>query len=243
MRRKVIAITGATSGFGAAMTRKFASENYQLVINARDEGKLNNMTEEANKLGGLTIPVAGDITQPGTLDRMVTAAVDHFGGVDVMINNAGCGFTVGDLDELSSEDIDNILALNLRAVIDGCRAVIPPMKEQGYGQIINLTSACAKFAWPGWSVYSAAKTGVLMMSRCLHAELQKHNIYVSVITPGGCKTNFQNNCGLPSRTWDESKTLRPEHIARTAYNLVTMPEGAVVPETVVYGMLQEIVPF
>ena len=117
------------------------------------------------------------------------------------------------------------------------------MIERRGGLIVNVTSACAKFAWPGWSVYSAAKAGLAMFSRCPHAEPRPHGIAVTVLTPGGSNTGFQASAGISGFDWDESESLRPEHVAHAALSIAAMPPGAAVPEIVAYGMAQEIIPF
>lgn len=116
-------------------------------------------------------------------------------------------------------------------------------EKQQQGLIINITSACACFAWPGWATYSAAKAGLEMFSRCLYTEVQQDNIAVSVITPGGSNTGFQKDAGIDQMAWDESQALRSEHIAEAVFSIVNMPKGGVVPKMIVYGMAQEIIPF
>lgn len=109
--------------------------------------------------------------------------------------------------------------------------------------VLNVTSACAKFAWPEWSVYSAAKAGLSMFSRCLYAETRPYGIGVTVIAPGASKTGFQRTANLDDIEWDEANALRPEHVADAAFSVVAQAKGAVIPEIVVYGMEQEIIPF
>ncbi len=240
---KVIVITGATSGFGLAMAEKFGKAGAKIVPVARNEQKLEEVVGMIKSSGGEAVAVAGDVTKEGTFEKVVQAAMDNFGRIDVLINNAGGGVKVAPIEEMDDASIQACLELNLVSAIRGCRAVTPQMKKQGQGLIINFTSACAKFAWPEWSVYSAAKSGVSLFSRCLHAELRPFGIAVSVIVPGGSNTGFQKNAGIGAFEWDDSNALRPEHIAEAAFSIVSQPKGAAVPETVVYGMEQDVVPF
>lgn len=240
---KVIVITGASSGFGRAMAEKFGNAGARLVIVARNAEQLEEVAVTINRSAGSAVAVPGDVTLPDTLKKAVQAAIDNFGRVDVLINNAGGGVKIAPIEEMDEASVQSCLDLNLKSVIHGCRAVVPQMKKQGEGLIINLTSACAKFAWPEWSVYSAAKAGLSMLSRCLHAELRPFGIGVSVIVPGGSNTGFQKNAGIGTFEWDESLALRPEHIADAAFGIVNMPKGGFVPEMVVYGMEQEVIPF
>lgn len=240
---KVIVITGATSGFGLAMAEKFGQSGAKLVLVARNKSKLEETAQKVKALGGEAAVVAGDVTDSETFDRVLSCALDNFGRLDVLINNAGGGVKIAPIEEMSDDAVQSCLDLNLSSVIKACRTIVPQMKQQGQGLIINLTSACAKFAWPEWSVYSAAKTGLSMLSRCLHAELRPHGIGVSVIVPGGSNTGFQQGAGIGAFEWDEENALRPEHIAEAAYGIVSLPQGGFVPEIVVYGMEQEVIPF
>jgi NAD(P)-dependent dehydrogenase (short-subunit alcohol dehydrogenase family) len=163
--------------------------------------------------------------------------------LDILINNAGGGVQIAPIEAQTPESIADCLNLNLASVINGCAVVAPVMQRQQSGLIINVTSACAQFAWPGWSVYSAAKAGVAMFSRCLYTELRPHGVAVTVLAPGGANTGFQSAAGIGAFDWDDSDSLRAEHIAHAALAVATMPHGAVVPHLVAYGMSQDIVPF
>ena len=240
---KVIAITGATSGFGLAMAEKFGSEGAKLILVARSQDKLDETVGRINAAGGNAVMVCGDVTKSKTFEKVLAVGLEKFGRLDVLINNAGGGVKIAPIEEMDDATIEACMDLNLNSVIKACRTIVPQMKKQGCGLIINLTSACHKFAWPEWSVYSAAKTGLSMFSRCLHAELRPSGIGVSVIVPGGSKTGFQQNAGIGAIEWNEDNALRPEHIADAAFSIVNMPQGGFVPEMVVYGMEQEIIPF
>ncbi|MFZ2657801.1 MAG: SDR family oxidoreductase [Victivallales bacterium] len=240
---KVIVITGATSGFGLAMAEKFARSGCSLALVARGKEKLTELVKKVEKLGGKAIAISADVTKSGAFDSVLAETVKKFGRIDVLINNAGGGVKIGPIEDMDEASVRQILDLNLTSVINSCRAIVPQMKKQKGGLVINLTSACAKFAWPQWSVYSASKAGLSMFSRCLHAELRPFNIAVSVIVPGGSNTGFQKNAGINNFGWNEENALRPEHIAEAAHGIVFMSKGAAVPEIVVYGMEQDVVPF
>jgi short-subunit dehydrogenase len=240
---KAIVITGATSGFGRAMAEKFGQAGAKLVLVARNEAKLEETSAVVRELGGEAVVVCADVTVPGTFERVLAAALENYARLDVLINNAGGGVKIAPIEEMDDITIQACLDLNLTSVVRSCRTVAPQMKKQGGGLIINLTSACAKFAWPEWSVYSAAKGGLSLFSRCLHAELRGEGIAVSVIVPGGSNTGFQQSSNIGTFEWNEENALRPEHIAEAAYAIVTQPAGSVIPEMVVYGMEQDVVPF
>ena len=240
---KVIAITGASSGFGKAMAERFNRAGASLVLTARNSAQLEELVNGIRSNGGKAVAAPVDVTANGAFEQILQAAMHNFGRIDVLINNAGGGVKIAPIEEMDDATVQSCLDLNLASVIRGCRTIAPQMKRQGSGIIINVTSACAKFAWPEWSVYSAAKSGVSMFSRCLLAELRPYGIAVSVIVPGGSRTGFQQSAGVRSFDWDETKALRPEHIAEAAFGIVNQAQGAVIPEVCVYGMAQEIIPF
>jgi len=241
--KNVIIITGATSGFGLAMAEKFGKAGAKLVLVARNAEKLKDVASSVCNSGGTAVAVADDVTIDGAFDKIVDTAIEQFGRIDVLINNAGGGVKIAPIEAMDNDSVHNCMELNLLSVVRGCRAVTPLMKKQGKGLIINLTSACAKYAWPEWSVYSAAKAGLSMFSRCLYTELRPFGIGVSVIVPGGANTGFAQSAGIGSFGWNEENALRPEHIADAAYSIVNQAKGAVTPEMIVFGMEQEIVPF
>lgn len=240
---KVAVITGASSGFGAAIADRFAGEGASLVLVARGAEALAATAAALKKHGTAVTTVAGDVCETATFERAREAAMSAWGRIDILVNNAGGGVKIAPVEEQTAASIDDCIALNLTSVMNGCRVIVPRMKEQKSGLIINVTSACAHFAWPGWAVYSAAKAGAAMFSRSLYTEVRPHGIAVTVLTPGGSNTGFQKNAGIDVFGWDESDSLRPEHIAEAALAVAVMPKGGVVPEMIVYGQSQEIIPF
>lgn len=240
---KVAVVTGASSGFGEAIARTLHKAGAHLILVARRIEPLQQLASELTSTQQTVIPLAGDVTDHTTFDRIVARALDSFGRLDILVNNAGGGVQIAPLEDQTPDAIDKAISLNMTSVINACQIVGSLMKQQGSGLIINISSACAKFAWPGWSVYSAAKAGLSMFSRCLYTELRPHGVGVTVVVPGGANTGFQSAAGIESFDWQEEESLRPEHIAHAVLAIATMPQGAVVPEMVVYGMSQTIEPF
>jgi NAD(P)-dependent dehydrogenase (short-subunit alcohol dehydrogenase family) len=140
-------------------------------------------------------------------------------------------------DEINRSIID----LNLTSTIMGCRTFTPQFKKQGDGKIINVSSACDRRSWPGWSVYSAAKAGVNAFTKCLYTELRPHGIAVTLLVPGGSNTGFQGAAdGADTFEWDEALAVRPEHFADVAYQTCALSKGGVVSEVLVYGLAQDV---
>jgi short-subunit dehydrogenase len=122
-----------------------------------------------------------------------------------------------------------------------CRTFTPQFKAQGYGKIVNVSSACDRRSWPGWSVYSAAKAGLNAFTRCLYTELRPHGIAVMLLVPGGSNTGFQAAAeGADPFKWNEELAVRPEHFADMVYQACALTKGGVVTELVLYGLAQDV---
>ncbi|MDF2713226.1 MAG: hypothetical protein K0R28_151 [Paenibacillus sp.] len=242
MREKVVLISGGGSGFGKAMAGKFAAEGACVLISGRRADRLQRTVEEIQAAVPAAVIglVQADMSRLEEAEAMVTRALELWGRVDVMINNAGGGVRIAPFDTYTQEEIHNIVQINLMTAIQGCQAVIPQMKRQGAGVIINVGSACAKHAWPSWSVYTAAKMGVLGLSRCLYGELRPFGIRVGTLIPGASETEFAKASNLPYQLQGES--MQAEDVAESAYLMASLPARAAVEELIVWGTNQEVVP-
>ena len=240
---KVVVITGASSGFGAAMADVFGAAGAKLVLAARGADKLDKTVAAVKKKKGTAIGVPTDVTDTKALIALKDRTLSEYGQVDILINNAGGGVKIAPVVEQTAEDIDAAIELNLTSVINACRIFVPAMAARKSGLIINFTSVCERYAWPTWAVYSAAKAGLNMFSRALYTEVRPQGIAVTILCPGGSNTGFQQLANIDRFGWDDSQSLRPEHIADAALAVASMKPGAVVPEIIVTGHAQEIVPF
>lgn len=243
VKNKVVVITGASSGFGEAMALAFGAAGAKLLLVARGKDKLDAVAARIVANGGTATTCLADVTKADAFEGITASCLSTYGQLDVLINNVGGGVKIAHVDEQEPADIEAAIQLNLISVINACRHVVPVMKKQKSGLIINLTSACDRFGWPGWAVYSAAKAGISMFDRCLYTEVREFGIGVTTLVPGGSNTGFQKGAGIDDFEWDEGNALRPEHIADAAVAIASMKPGAVVPEMVVMGKAQEIVPF
>jgi len=242
MKGKVVVITGGGSGFGQAMALKFVAAGAYVLISGRRESALRTTEELVNaqsSVGGIAW-IQADMTSLIEAKAMIDRAVLLWGKVDVLINNAGSGVRIAPFDEYAEAEIQHIINSNLITAIQGCQAVIPLMKQQQSGVIINLASACAKHAWPSWSVYTAAKMGVLGLSRCLYNELRPFGIKVGTLIPGASETEFAESSNLPYQLQGES--LQAEDVAEAAYLMASLPKRAAIEELIIWGTNQEVVP-
>ncbi len=239
---KVAVISGVGSGFGKATAELFATvDQVSLVLIDRNEQALKGTADACEAAGSKVIALAGDVTKPETSQRALKEALDAFGKVDFLINYAGGALKIAPIEEMDDEINRRIIDLNLTSTIMSCRTFTPQFKQQGYGKIINVSSACDRRSWQGWSVYSAAKAGVNAFTKCLYTELRPHGIAVTLLVPGGSNTGFQSAAeGVAKFEWDEELAVRPEHFADMVYQTCALTRGGCVSEMLVYGLAQDV---
>lgn len=234
MSKRVVLITGATSGYGLATAKKFRDSGDIVIVASRNAQKVNKVVEE----NGFDAGYAIDVTDYSAWENMKNRMIEKYGRIDVLVNNAGGGISIADTTEQTKESIDGIVALNLNSVIYGSSILGNVMKKQRDGIIINISSVCARHCWGGWSVYAAAKAGVLNFTKGLYVELQKYGVRATCIIPASASTGFQNSAGI-GETHD---SLSADDIAESVYYAADMPKRAVVEEMTVWGVEQVVEP-
>ncbi|MBQ8309490.1 MAG: SDR family oxidoreductase [Clostridia bacterium] len=231
---RIVLITGASDGYGKATAKAFKKNGDTVILAARGKEKL----EAARAEVGGDLALVMDVTLPADWERAVQTVQETYGRLDVLVNNAGGGIAIKEVSEFSIEEIDATIKLNLNSVIYGCHAFAGMMKEQKNGTIINISSVCARQCWPTWSVYAAAKAGVLNFSKGMYLEMQPHNVRVSCVVPSSASTGFQRACGIGETT----DLLLPEDIADTVLYVANLPQRAVVEDVTVWGIDKQINP-
>ncbi|HKJ28162.1 MAG TPA: SDR family oxidoreductase [Anaerolineales bacterium] len=239
---KTAVISGVGSGFGKATAELFAKmDQVNLVLIDRNVESLNATAENCKASGSQVVAIPADVTKLETFEKALKEVLDNFGTIDFLINFAGGALKVAPVEEMDDKINEKIIALNLYSTIMSCRTFTPQFKEQGYGKIINVSSACDRRSWPGWSVYSAAKAGVNAFTRCLYTELRPEGICVMLLVPGGSNTGFQSAAdGADKFEWDEELAVRPEHFADMVYQSCALARGGCVTELVLYGLAQDV---
>ena len=221
--RQVVAIVGASSGVGRAAALRLAGEGYAISLCARREALLKEIAADIVKGGGEALVVKADVSKWPDIDNFVKKTVDAYGRIDVMFNNVGSGVRFTDFEDMSVEEIDEAVAVNLTYVLYSCKAVIPVMKKQKSGHIINTTSILGKRARAGLAAYSAGKHGVDGFSRALFNELKKYNIKVSILGPALINTDWAKKIGITKPF--ASGALQPEDVAEALQFIIETSAG------------------
>jgi short-subunit dehydrogenase len=192
---RVVVITGASGGIGAALARTLAKEGANLVLAARRERELHAVAAETRELGSAkTIGIPVDVTKREQVFELRDKTLSEFGQIDVWVNNAGRGITRSVLD-LTDEDVDEMIAVNLKSAIYGMQAAIPYFVERGAGHLINISSFLGRVPVASFrSVYSASKAALNSLTANLRMDLRDHpDVKVSLIMPGVVTTDFARN--------------------------------------------------
>jgi len=175
-------VSGAASGLGLAICERLATSGWKLLICDINEQRLGHAEKQLQALGAQAQAMVMDVTQYSALENAASTLLETWGGVDLVFNNAGIA-TAGAIDELSLEDWERTINIDLWSVVYGCTVFTPMLKQQGGGHIINTASSAGTLAGPEMAAYNVAKAGVVSLSETLNVELSKDNIGVTVICP------------------------------------------------------------
>src|SRR5262249_38646247 len=185
-------VTGASQGIGRAVVVEAAKRGAKVLAAARSEALLAELAAEVRKSHGMIETVPADVTKPEDRQAMVDAAVKHFGGLDVLINNAGIGAT-GHFMDSEPEVLRRIFETNFFGLTETTRVFLPLLKQGVTPAIVNISSVVGKRALPARGLYSSSKFAVMGFSEAIRAELAKDGIDVIVVSPGLTQTNFSKN--------------------------------------------------
>jgi dihydroanticapsin dehydrogenase len=187
LEKKVAIVTGAASGFGRATALRFGREQAKVVVGDLDEERARDVVERIVADGSEALLVIGDVSSSTTADSLVCCALDRWGRIDVLVNNAGIAYRDDASWRISDDRWDRMIETNLRSVFVCSRAAIPVMIEAGSGSIVNVASIAASTAIGG-AAYAAAKGGMLSYSRHVAVEVGPHNVRVNCVSPGFMRT-------------------------------------------------------
>lgn len=188
MQGKVVAITGASRGIGAAAARAFAAAGAKVALLARSQREIDALAAE---IGAEALAMRCDVADWTSVEQAVATVVQRFGRLDVLVNNAGTIDPIARLSDADPTAWGQAIDVNLKGVFHGMRAAIPVMRAQGGGTIINVSSGAARNALEGWSSYCAGKAGALMLTQAAHLEEGARGIRVLGLSPGTVATEMQ----------------------------------------------------
>ncbi len=220
MNAKRIFITGGASGLGKALALRYAREGWRVCIGDIHAGRGAETLTELKNMGIQAHFAACDVTQEADLEKAAAWLLQHWGGVDVVVNNAGVA-TGGDFARTPLTDWEWVLNINLLGVVRGCRVFTPILAKQGGGQLINIASAAGLVHMPFMSSYNTAKAAVVTLSETLSLELTEQNIAVSVVCPYFFRTNLTESL----RATDTGTAAAAQHfIARSKIDAAWIAE-------------------
>lgn len=218
LTNKTVVITGASRGIGAAAARHLASLGASVVLAARSTGDIERIAKEIEAAGGTATAMACDVARNEDVKALVARTVELYGGLDVLVNNAGLIDPIARLADSDPDAWSQVVDVNVKGVYYGLRHAIPEMTARGGGTIINISSGAATGAVEGWSHYCATKAAVLSLTRCTDKEYRGEGIRMIGLSPGTVKTDMQVSIkasGLnPVSQLDPSVHIPPEWVAQ-----------------------------
>jgi len=189
---KTALVTGGSRGLGLLLAREFAGQGAKVVICARDEAELERARQDLARQGAQVAAITCDVTNRDQVERMVRDAEGRFGGVDVLVNNAGT-ISVGPMEVMNLDDYREAMDIHFWGPLYTTLAALPGMKSRGGGRIVNITSIGGEISVPHLLPYSASKFALVGFSEGLRAELKKDNVYVTTVCPGLMRTGSPRN--------------------------------------------------
>jgi NADP-dependent 3-hydroxy acid dehydrogenase YdfG len=243
IKDKIVVVTGASSGLGEATARLLSARSATVVLGARRADRLQALVKEIKASGGKALSVATDVTQREQVEALVDAAVQTYGRIDVMINNAGL-MPQAALERLKVDEWDRMIDVNIRGVLYGIAAALPHMQRQKAGHFINVSSVAGHRVGPGFAVYAATKYAVRALSEGLRQEVKPYNIRTTVISPGAVATELPNSVTDPDaseriRGFYEQVAVPADSFARVVAFAMSQPEDVDINEILYRPTKQE----
>ena len=241
---KIVFITGASSGIGAACARKFAKEGYILLLNARSVDKLQALKTELENAYGTDVQIVPfDVRDREAAAKALTTLPESYQAIDILVNNAGLALGMDKEYEGTEENYDTMIETNITALLMITRLIVPSMVKRGKGHIINIGSVAGDVAYPGGSVYCATKAAVKVLSDGLRMDLVDTPLRVTNVKPGLVETNFSvtrfaGDKERADKVYHGIKPLTGEDIAEVVYFAASAPVHVQIAEVLVLATHQ-----
>lgn len=222
----IVLVTGASSGFGAGIARKFVQTGHRVIAAARRTDRLAALAAE---LGDSLLPVELDVTRQASIDAMLAALPADWQGIDVLVNNAGLALGLEPAHEAHLQDWDTMIATNCQGLVHMTRALLPRMVARGSGTVINIGSVAGSYPYPGGNVYGATKAFVDQFTLNLRADLVGTGVRATNIAPGMSggtefsNVRFKGDDAAAAKVYQGTVPLSSEDVAEAAYWVATLP--------------------
>lgn len=241
---KVVIITGASSGLGEATARYLAERGATVVLGARRSERLQALVAEIRQGGGQASARATDVTDAAEVQALVDGAVEQYGRVDVIINNAGV-MAHSPLERRKIDDWNRTIDVNIKGVLYGIAAALPHMQRQKFGHFINVSSVAGHRVGPGSAVYAATKTAVRVISEGLRQEVKPWNLRTTIISPGAVATELpasitEADVAAGIGQFYEQYAIHPDSFARAVAFAISQPDDVDINEILFRPTRQEL---
>ncbi|MFN8698490.1 MAG: SDR family NAD(P)-dependent oxidoreductase [Flavobacteriales bacterium] len=243
MNSPIALITGATSGFGEAIARKFSQEGYQVIVTGRRRERLDALASAIQSAGGACHPLCFDIRDPHATEEAWNSLSQTWKNVDVLVNNAGLAAGREPVEFGNPDDWNRMIDTNIKGILHISRLVIPVMKERKSGTIIHIGSIAGREGYPGGNVYSATKFAVEALTRSMRIDLLPYGIRVGQIAPGAAETEFSlvrfhGDRQKADAVYDGFKPLHADDIADAAWFMVSRPSHVCIQDMLIMPVAQ-----
>jgi 3-hydroxy acid dehydrogenase / malonic semialdehyde reductase len=241
---KLILITGATSGFGEATARLFASAGWRVIISGRRRDRLDALKRELTGLHGPVVhALRMDVQDRAEVDRALAGLPGEWTAIDVLVNNAGLASGLDTIEEGDIADWERMIDTNVKGLLYVTRAVVPDMVARGTGHIVNIGSTAGKEVYPKGNVYCATKHAVDALTKAMRVDLVAHGIKVTQVAPGAAETEFSTvrfhgDAPRAAQVYAGFTPLRAEDIAGIIRYVVELPPGVCINDLVVTSTAQ-----
>ena len=243
MEKKIVMVTGATSGIGEACARKFARGGYNVIITGRRKEKLDTLRRELENMGAEVLAMEFDVRERASAHKAVDFLKGKWANINVLINNAGLALGLDKEYEGSFEDWDTMIDTNIKGLLNMTRFVVPGMVERNEGHIINIGSVAGDAAYANGNVYCATKAAVKALSDGLRIDVAESNVRVTNLKPGLVQTNFSNvrfhgDGARAESVYKGVKPLTGDDIADVAFYAASAPAHVQIAEVLILATHQ-----